>query len=78
MIYVRVELWPRGDRSAAKVLGEAQISNSGGTHSLGNYTGWVQDKTAQSRKRGFVVSYPRLSRSVWVLIARFLKSVGHQ
>lgn len=37
MIYVRVELWPRGNRSGAKVLGEATIANAGGTRNRGNY-----------------------------------------
>jgi hypothetical protein len=27
MLYVRIELWPGGDRTAARVLGEGTISN---------------------------------------------------
>jgi hypothetical protein len=27
MIYVRIDLWPHGDRSRARLLGEAKIAN---------------------------------------------------
>lgn len=37
MIYVRIELWPGGDRASSRVLGEGAISNVGGTPTVGNY-----------------------------------------
>ena len=38
MIYIRMELWPRGNRDAAEVLGEGLIVNDGtGTRTRGNY-----------------------------------------
>ena len=50
MIYVRVELWPRGNRSGARVLGEATIANAGGTRSRGNY------QVRLSKRGGFKAS----------------------
>jgi len=38
MIYVRVELWPFGDRTRSRLLGEATLANDGqGSESKGNY-----------------------------------------
>lgn len=37
MIYVRVELWPKGDRSRPRLLGEGVIENVGGDKKLGTY-----------------------------------------
>lgn len=36
-VYVRVELWPGGDRSKAKLLQEAMIANVGGNGTRGDY-----------------------------------------
>ena len=47
MIYLRVELWPKGDRSRATLLGEATIENTGGTKTKANYRARI------SKKRGF-------------------------
>lgn len=38
MIYIRMELWHRGNRATAEVLGEGLIVNDGtGTRARGNY-----------------------------------------
>ena len=38
MVYVRIELWPGGDRTQARLLQEATIINDGtGTADEGNY-----------------------------------------
>lgn len=37
MIYIRVELWPKGDRSRPRSLGEAVIENVGGDEKVGAY-----------------------------------------
>ncbi len=37
MIYVKIELWPRGDNCRPRLLHEALIWNSGGTASRGLY-----------------------------------------
>jgi hypothetical protein len=37
MIYVRIEMWPHGDKSRARILSEATIANVGGDATHGNY-----------------------------------------
>lgn len=44
-VYVRVELWPQGDRSKAKLLQEAIIANVGGTGTHGDYAVRVSHST---------------------------------
>lgn len=45
-VYVRVELWPQGDRSKARLLQEAIIANVGGTATHGDYAVRVSHSTA--------------------------------
>lgn len=49
MIYLRAEMWPRGDRSKAYLLAEATIENVGGTATQGNYD------VRFSKRSGFVL-----------------------
>lgn len=44
-VYVRIELWPDGDRSKAKLLQEAIIANVGGTGTHGDYAVRVSHST---------------------------------
>jgi len=37
MLYVRIEIWPRGNRKTSRCLGEATISNIGGDEQIGHY-----------------------------------------
>ncbi len=37
MIYIRVELWPKGDRKRSRLLGEGVIENVGGDDKVGDY-----------------------------------------
>jgi hypothetical protein len=37
MIYIRVELWPGGNRAGARCLQEGIIHNTGGDHKTGEY-----------------------------------------
>jgi hypothetical protein len=37
MLYIRIELWPRGQRDQARVLGEATIANVGGGEKMAHY-----------------------------------------
>jgi hypothetical protein len=37
MIYIRIELWPKGNRMKTRILGEATICNTGGTKTKGDY-----------------------------------------
>lgn len=47
MIYIKIELWPMGNRAQARTLQEGIIYNTGGTTSVGEY------KFAFSKQGGF-------------------------
>lgn len=63
MIYVRVEMWPKGSRTRRRVLGEALIENRGGTESRADY------RALFSKKGGFRASEEDMARmsvkNVW-------------
>ncbi len=81
MIYVRVELWRRGDRSKARLLGEAEIANDGKSENpaVGDYAVRLLKspeyaKSAGTWKAGRVEGFPRQSRlhGPWDLLLRAL------
>jgi hypothetical protein len=90
MIYVRVELWPVGNRAAARVLGEAVVFNdgTGGNGPVGNYGVALSKKggfgngsrleAAQLTnvwRKGAVRGFPRLRLGSWDLLLRALRSL---
>ena len=76
MIYVRIELWPHGFESEAKVLGRAYIANDGtGTEKRGNYDVILLGKTNKHAKRLKVGDFPRKSHTAWKLLYLALKQV---
>lgn len=77
MVVVRVELWPGGDRSKARLLGEARIANDGGqrTDSRGDYTVELSKFNGTGVwKRGRVTGFPRLRLGGWDLLFRALRA----
>lgn len=44
MIYVRVEMWPKGSVADRRVLGEALVENVGGSRSRGDYRAWFSKR----------------------------------
>lgn len=80
MLYVRIELWPRGVREKARVLGEGTITNTGiGGPTLGEYSVKLMKSPEYSKsggiwKRGSVMSFPRLKLGPWDLLYRALKA----
>lgn len=64
MVYVRIELWPRGDRSQAELLQELVIANEGGTERVGVYRAALSHCT---RFRGSGFANPALpaKAEVW-------------
>lgn len=82
MIYVRIELWPKGDKTRAKLLGEATIKNDGAQHKRtagqrGSYwadfwTGAGREKGSRSFRIAYVNDFPRKSLLVWDLLMRAL------
>lgn len=76
MIYVRVELWPGGDRSRSEVLGEGRIAlgrtTNGGRR--GNYAFSLTGKSGARMNSGFVEGFPRKTHMAWDLLYRVLRS----
>jgi hypothetical protein len=79
MIIVRVELWPRGDKSKARCLGEAEIANVGGTKEIGDYDVRLLKWGAGRRtwKKGRLAGFPRLKLGPWDLLYRALAAIVH-
>jgi hypothetical protein len=71
VIYIRAEIWPKGDRKRARILAEATIENRGGTQSRGNYLARLSNRSGFKSSKG-LYSDPELTRvcaprasSVW-------------
>lgn len=79
MIVVRVELWPLGDKTKARCLGEAEIENVGGDMTTGHYAVRLLKWGAGRRtwKSGKVLDFPRVKLGPWDLLYRALAAVVH-
>jgi hypothetical protein len=47
MLYIRVELWPHGDKEQSRLLCEGRIHNVGGTTTMGEYKAQFSRKGAE-------------------------------
>lgn len=81
MLVIHIELWPGGDGSRRRKLGQINIGNDGtGTEAIGNYivaashTGEHFEKKSGPYKVGQVVGFPR-KLSPYRLLARALKAI---
>jgi hypothetical protein len=82
MIYVRIEMWPHGDKSRARLLGEGKISNEGGTAEIGDYSAVLlkspeyakEGNVGKAWRSGEVKGFPRLKLGPWDLLLRALVS----
>jgi hypothetical protein len=73
VIYIRMELWPKGDKSRAQLLGEARIANSGtGTRLRGTYTYEIKGRAGMPLRRGALADFPRKQLLGWDLLTRVL------
>ena len=82
MVYVRIELWPRGDQSRKRTLGEAHIFNTGdGTLEVSNYGfklskfGGFGPKGGNVWRKGTVHGFPRKKLGPWDLLQRVIEAV---
>lgn len=86
MVYIKVEMWPGGNQKEARTLGEALITNVGGTDTYGDYTytlskfgGFetgLMSKVASVKttwKKGKIFQFRRKTRGPWDLILTVLK-----
>lgn len=87
MIVVKVELWSAINGSK-KEIARMMLHNTGGTHTLGNYSGEIYkgrskdvlEKAMINRKpfkKGEVINHPRLSQHVWNLVAKMLNNLNY-
>ncbi len=83
MIYVRIEMHPRGDKSRARLLGEMHIANDGtGTETTGNYMAILTRALSKSSegnrvrawKQARVAGFPRKRLGPYDLLYRVLKA----
>lgn len=75
MIYIRIELWPFGDESKKRLLGEAVIANDAtGNASRGNYKAILRNSTKRVFRKGTVEDFPRKRLNVYDLLYRVLKN----
>jgi len=77
MLVVKIEMWPKGDKTKARVLGEAEIANVGGTQEVGDYDVRLLKWGAGRRtwKKGRVTGFPRLKLGPWDLLYRALAAI---
>ena len=89
MMYVRIELWPGGNRDRARVLGEAHIANDGEqtlfeNQSVGSYRAELLKSAEYAKRPGVwkhcrVTGFPRARLGPWDLLFRVLrKTVGYR
>jgi hypothetical protein len=90
MIYIRIELWPMGNRSIAKCLAEGVIANDGtGTPTRGNYRalfskrGGFKGDLASGRVKNTLrvselVGFNRKREGVWDLLRYCLVIAFHR
>lgn len=79
MIVVKIELWRGGYESDKVEIGRMTITNRGdGSSTRGNYDVHVLRKGTEHRvqRTGEVLDHPRLSASVWNLVAKALRATG--
>lgn len=75
MIYIKVELWPRGDKAAARTIASAKIWNTGeGDLNNGFYQYVIFGNSDTKMAQGKVSVFKRVNGHVWDLIAAVLVS----
>ena len=73
MIVVKLEIWPYGDESLARTIGQMRIHNDGtGSLSRGNYEYQLLGKKGKLMSRGSVRHYARNAQHPWNLILKVL------
>lgn len=87
MIVVRIEMWPKGDRKRARLLGLVNIINDGtaGNGDIGHYDVGVATKRALRAmeagkdpapfiKQGRIDDWKRKARTIYALVGQAIKA----
>ncbi|MBP2147424.1 hypothetical protein [Xanthobacter flavus] len=75
MLAIRIELWPSGDKSRARTIAEATVTNISGLDEVSDYQVAALETASDvtglpARAGGFVIpGHPRKS-TVWMLVAK--------
>jgi hypothetical protein len=75
MLVLRLEMWPEGDRSKARVLGVLRVSNVGGGLDEGDYQVELDELEAKETRSAQVTGWMR-GRSAWALVFEALTRLG--
>lgn len=73
MIVIKIEMWPKGEKSKAYPLGVMAIANEGGSLSVGNYSFIATDRAGRPWKEGKLEGFPRKRLGAYDLIFRCLR-----
>lgn len=87
MIYIRLEMWPKGDRTRRYLLGEATVTNIGGGPTRGDYELKVskkpgfhdpcQPRDSELFAQNGIVNFPRKRLNAFDLLGMLLASALH-
>lgn len=85
MLVVKVELWPHGDRTKRRELGQMTIGNVGGDIERGDYLVNASERPSDitglpdGMDEEFLVKNHKRQQSVWAIIGRAaISAVSHQ
>jgi len=82
MLVIKIELWPKGNSSKAKVIHTGWIGNDGtGSKTKGNYRFGLSQRNRPKTvlRKGNIKDFPRKRLSAWDLLYRCLReAVGER
>jgi len=76
MIVVSIDMWPGGDEEEKYPLGKVLIVNQANHHEhprKSNYVAQFFDKNGRSFKSKTLDSWPRLAKSIWMMMEEVFK-----
>jgi len=77
MIVIRIELWPDGDMSKARILGHGTITNTGGSNTFGSYKAFFKSTglTGPQHTEARIGRFKRQEKDSWELLYLALKDI---
>jgi len=75
MLVLKLEIWPKGDKTKARTVGEATLSNIGGDERTGDYEFEIEEtafgEMPARASKGHIYHHDRML-GAWVLVHRML------
>ncbi len=78
MLVIRIEIWPHGDMSKARILGVGTIANTGqGTNEVGRYRAFFDSAgpDGSQHREACIGHFKRQEKDSWELLYLALKKV---